>query len=169
MSDFILGRAARAWWTAHHLRAALTVTMESIDEGQVGFVNRYVQLPEGHPDLGADHRDLDLAAHRGLTYGVDERGWVGFGTGHVDDYWPDTDIDALIASTPQPRRGSLMLQWPHCRGIKAACRPDPSCPTAWDRDWTIPLLTAEVEDLAAQLYTRRLHARKQRLTIVPPV
>ena len=62
-----------------------------------------------------------------------------------------------------------MLQWPHCRGIKAACRPDPSWPMAWDRDWTIPLLTAEVADLAAQLYTRRLHAPKQRLTIVPPV
>ena len=68
-------RAARTWWTAHHLRAALTVTMGSIDEGQVGFVNGYVQLPEGHPDLGGDHRDLDLAVHRGLTYGVDERGW----------------------------------------------------------------------------------------------
>ena len=135
----------------------------------MGFVNGYVQLPEGHPDLGGDHRDLDLAVHRGLTYGVDERGWVGFGTGHVDDYWPDTDIDALIAATPQPRRGSLMIQWPHCRGIKAACRPDPSWPMAWDRDWTIPLLTAEVEDLAAQLYTRALHAPRQRPTLVHPV
>ena len=129
MSDLILDGAARTWWTGHHLRAALTVTMGSIDEGQVGFVNGYVQLPEGHPNLGGDHGDLDLAVHRGLTCGVDERGWVGCGTGHVDDYWPDTDIDALIAATPQPRRRSLMRQWRHCRGSRP--RAAPTHPGPW--------------------------------------
>jgi len=166
--DVILGGAARTWWTVHHLRAALAVTMGSVDDGQAGFVNGYVQLPAGHPDLGQGHGDLGVAVHGGSTYGVDQRGWVGFGTGNIDDYWPDDDIDSLIETTPDPRRHSLRLQWPNCRGIKAACRPDTSWPMAWDRDWTVPLLMAEVEDLATQLHTRGLHTPRQRRPLVAP-
>ncbi len=108
--------------------------MGSIDEGQVGFVNGYVQPPEGHPDLGGDHRDLDPPVHRGLTYGVDERGWVGFGTGHAPDQQHSqptltrSSSARLAVNTPQPRCFSLMRQWPHCRESRPRADPTPPVP-----------------------------------------
>lgn len=56
-----------------------------------GAVNGYVQLPEGHPWREAadiQHGNPDIDVHGGITYGVDENGWIGFDTLHAFDRWP---------------------------------------------------------------------------------
>jgi hypothetical protein len=146
MSDEILARAVHTWWTAHHLRAAVAA-------GYSGHGCGYVQLPESHPDLGADAVDIDVDVHGGLTYGPDEHGWVGFDTGHAGDVWPDDEVNALIELTPEPYRAEVFSSTMHMRALLARVGP---VPDAWRQDWTVERLVAEVERLAAQLHERAL-------------
>lgn len=57
-----------------------------------GAVNGYVRLPDGHPwrelnDIQFDDQP-DVDVNGGITYGVDDEGWIGFDTPHAGDYWP---------------------------------------------------------------------------------
>ena len=80
------------------------------------------------------------------------------------------DADDRAEGTGDPRAAPALADAPVAPlpGIKAACRPEPSWLTAWDRDWTIPLLAAEVENLAAQLHTRGLQASRAAAATVHP-
>ncbi|MBD3941974.1 hypothetical protein IF188_09730 [Microbacterium sp. NEAU-LLC] len=61
-----------------------------------GAVNGYVRLPDDHPWRAiADLQASGIDAHGGITYGVDEDGWIGFDTLHAGDWWP---------AMPFPRR-----------------------------------------------------------------
>lgn len=63
------------WLTAHN--------------GLYGAVNGYVKVPSWHPWFGLYCDCIPVDVHGGLTYGCNQRGWIGFDTLHAGDYWPD--------------------------------------------------------------------------------
>lgn len=110
MSD----RDARRRWSHAGLDCAMV-------DSNIGFVNGYVRLPEGHVARSATYDQINrtVSIHGGLTYGVDADGWVGFDTGHGGDYWPGMDPKYFYGPA--------------------------------ERTWDMERLTAEVESLASQL------------------
>lgn len=63
----------------------------AVNEGPFGALNGYVRLPEGHPWIGQDYRELEVDVHGGLTFAgehFDEGWWIGFDCAHAGDLIP---------------------------------------------------------------------------------
>ena len=58
-----------------------------------GVYNGYVRLPAYHGFALPDDVDAHVQVHGGLTYGIDEGGWIGFDTRHLGDVWPGVNDD----------------------------------------------------------------------------
>jgi hypothetical protein len=150
MTDEIVQHAARLWY-ASNLRVAIAL-------GHSGDANGYCQLPEGHPDLGKSHHDIDVDVHYGLTYGVDEHGWLGFDTAHAFDRWYPPDREELIEATPEPWRSQVRKYIRTIAVANKALFGLDQRPTEWDRVWTTDRLVIETEVLAATMYERAVRA-----------
>lgn len=79
-----------------------------------GAINGYVRVPSIEQEQ-AEQVDV----HGGVTYGVDQDGWIGFDTLHAGDLWPDD---------PSSRR---------------------DVGREWGRTWTEDQVAAETERMAA--------------------
>lgn len=99
----------------------------------------YVRMPEPFRSrkLLADGIDYDeVQVHGGLTYGMDEDGWVGFDTSHLGDRWlPDTPDDP-----PSTLEKAL---------VSVGAEMEPISP--YTKFWTTEKLRWEVCELAKQL------------------
>jgi 5-methylcytosine-specific restriction endonuclease McrA len=74
-------------WTAHNHRC-------KIRDNGLGAYCGYVKttLPES---VTYDDLNEEVSIHGGLTYGVDDEGWVGFDCGHAGDRCVDDDGEVL--------------------------------------------------------------------------
>lgn len=124
-------------------------------------VNGYVWLPEGHPWRALDLQSGDdddahgvplPEVHGGVTFGPHVTGWIGFDTGHAFDVWTRQEQDALWEVVPERVRES----WAYMRsvedreGLRMPGSPGASGRPEWDTYWTVDLVVAETEELAAQ-------------------
>lgn len=106
-------------WTHEGIECAI------LGHPRFGHLNGYVQVPRGVELPLDEYGDPIVDAHGGITYGLDEEGWIGFDTAHAGDYWPD-----------RPDPYGLNDLYAHL-----------SFPT----EWTFEKLVAEVERLAEQV------------------
>lgn len=51
--------------------------------------NAYARIPDPARLPEEWDAETELEVHGGITYGLDEEGWVGFDTAHAGDVWPD--------------------------------------------------------------------------------
>jgi hypothetical protein len=96
-----------------------------------GSMNGYVRLPEGHIGRGMSYDDLTIEAHGGLTYGVDEEGWIGFDTLHSGDIW----TGLIPVGTSESRRQSITREYN----------------VEWRTEWNEDAVAAECERIAEQV------------------
>lgn len=79
-------------WVKHHHRCKIVKT--TYPSGYAHYCG-YVQTPlRFHCDVA---QFIDV--HGGLTYGVDEDGWVGFDCAHYDDVCVDEDGNVISDTT----------------------------------------------------------------------
>lgn len=130
------GLAAEAMevWEHAGLRCAI------VPNRHLGMFNGYVRLPEDHPGRHGTYDQIDVDVHGGLTYGPDPDGWVGFDTGHFGDFWAPDDLMGYLDESSMRYFGAGGI------GRYAARGEEPL-----QRQWTIPRLRTEVEQLATQL------------------
>ena len=142
-----MARPAREAWERAGVRCAIVAS-------PMGGWNGYVQLPWGHPWRARDWLEVPLP---GCTWGPDDRGWVGFDTGHAWDAWaPDDDSPPHL---PAWLTAGQFLGGPDPEVAQAAAehlaqlRRRVAASLPGHRTWTLPRLRAEVElwaDLARQ-------------------
>lgn len=105
-----------------------------------GFLgcNGYVQLPKEFHSKRLLDDDIRVDVHGGLTYGMDESGWVGFDTGHSSDVWMDPDVGDFEFDTTMTK---LKLK---SHKLKYDLKD-------YSTVWTTEKLKKEINDLAEQL------------------
>lgn len=112
--------------------------------GPMGGMHGYVRLPEPFRDGRKITADEDIPfdrieVHGGLTWGMDDGGWVGFDTGHAWDVWGDPDVPESDSEKALRAAG--------LRPLHAIAYGNPE----WMVVWTREKLRDEVDNLAAQL------------------
>lgn len=100
-------------------------------------LNGYVRLSTGHLWFGLFYDDIPAEVHGGLTYGCDEDGWIGFDTGHFNDYWSAEEIHRFD--------GDPTYAWWLNATERRLADDDP-----YTNLWTIEKMIAETENLARQ-------------------
>lgn len=83
MSDGIAAKAEERW---EHVGLECCVVRNPF-----GGLNGYVRMPEPFRSRKLHYDDLGVEVNGGLTYGMDEAGWVGWDTCHSWDNWLDED------------------------------------------------------------------------------
>lgn len=130
------------FWEAHGLVCAIT-------PGGSLAVNGYVQIPDGHSWRHLDLQSYEgpqLNVHGGITFGPHgSTGWVGFDTAHAYDKWERAVLRELRAQGNVSDRlwESWLVMWEHDIDLIG--------PQDRELPWTIPILKAEVENLARQI------------------
>lgn len=98
-------------------------------------LNGYCQLPQGSPWLQLDFDDIPVDVHGGLTYGPDEKRFIGFDTAHAFDVW---SYEALAEAGIE-----IDITWRERYGLP----PIPGGGYQWNMD----KMRSEVERLAEQI------------------
>jgi hypothetical protein len=97
--------------------------------------NGYCQLPEGSPWLRLHYDDIPVEVHGGLTYGPDEKRFVGFDTAHAWDEW---SYEALAEAGVE-----IDITWRQQYGLPPRYKDG--------NQWNIQRMKDEVERLAFQI------------------
>lgn len=122
----------------------------------------YSAVSEGHPAFGKTYDEIDaqIEVHGGLTFSdqcheggrichVAEPGepdhvwWLGFDTGHCDDYWPAYQATMTNLGRPSQEYRAWRAQ------LRRREPGQTMCPKGY---WTLEMIVAETEKLALQLY-----------------
>lgn len=125
--------AARAWVGPAGFECAIL-------PGHVGYCG-YVRMPLEWRErrLHVDDIDVDVEAHGGLNWGMDDGGWIGFDTGHLGDVWLDPDAPETEGERRMRERGAPWTE------------PMDLLSQGGFRVWTLERLRDETEQLAGQL------------------
>lgn len=118
-----------------------------------GAINGYVKVPSWHPWFRLNYRHIAVDVHGGLTYGCNDRGWIGFDTLHYRDYWPG-----------MPVTSDKSIHWTAADVAKHTV--DLAAKVVKHAEETLAAIPPGMEDMADELLATELRARWNLLRVI---